>query len=211
MSLPRYSINKPVTILMIFLGILILGWVALSRLPIELMPNTSFGNVTIFINVRGGIPPVEIEQRITRPIEEAVSSVSHIRSLESTSEEASSTVVIKFEPGTDMNFAALEVREKFARVKNELPKEIEKPVIAKYEYSDVPVMILSMSSGKRYTPEMLGKIVDESLKFRLERVNGVADVEVGGRRERKILVELIQDRLDAYGLATQRVITILGS
>ncbi|MCP4649376.1 MAG: efflux RND transporter permease subunit [PVC group bacterium] len=211
MSLPRYSINKPITILMIFIGILILGYVALQQLPVELMPNTSFGNVTIFINVRGGIPPVEIEQRITRPIEESVSSVSHIKSIESTSEEASATVVIKFEPGTNMDFAALEVREKFARIKNDLPKEIEKPVIAKYEYSDVPVMILAMTGGKRYTPEILGKIVDESLKSRLERINGVADVEIGGRRERKILVEIVQAKLDAYNLPISKVVNVLGA
>jgi len=211
MSLPRYSIERPITILMIFLGILILGTVSLNQLPVELMPNTSFGNVTIFINVRGGIPPVEIEQRITRPIEEAVSSVSHIRSIESTSEEANATIVIKFEPGTNMDFAALEVREKFARVKNDLPEEIEKPVIAKYEYSDVPVMILAMTGGKRYTPEMLGKIVDENLKSRLERINGVADIEIGGRRERKILVEIMQDKLDAYNLPIAKVINVLGS
>ena len=124
MSLPRYSVNRPITITMIFLAALILGWVSLTKLPVELMPNTSFGNVTIFINVRGGIPPVEIEERITRIVEEAVSTVSHIRSVESTSEEASATIVIKFEPGTNMDFAALEVREKFARVKNDLPEEI---------------------------------------------------------------------------------------
>ncbi|MBU1042955.1 MAG: efflux RND transporter permease subunit [Candidatus Omnitrophica bacterium] len=211
MSLPRYSVNRPVTISMIFVAALILGWVSLTKLPIELMPNTSFGNVTIFINVRGGIPPVEIEERITRIVEEAVSTVSHIRSVESTSEEASATIVIKFEPGTNMDFAALEVREKFARVKNDLPEEIEKPVIAKYEYSDVPVMILAMTGGKRYTPEMLGKIVDESLKTRLERINGVADVEVGGRRERKILVEIDQAKLDAYNMPINKVINVLGS
>ncbi len=196
---------------MIFLGAVILGWVSLRNLPVELMPNTSFGNVTIFINVRGGIPPVEIEERITRPVEEAVSSTSHVRSIESTSEEASATIVIKFEPGTNMDFAALEVREKFARVQNDLPKEIEKPVIAKYEYSDVPVMILAMTGGTRYTPEILGKIVDENMKSRLERVEGVADVEVGGRRERKILIELAQDKLDTYRLQIQRVINILGN
>ncbi|MFH2137262.1 MAG: efflux RND transporter permease subunit [Candidatus Omnitrophota bacterium] len=211
MSLPRYSVNKPITIMMIFFAVLILGSVSLQELPVELMPNTSFGNVTIFINVRGGIPPVEIEERITRPVEEAVSSVSHIKSIESTSEEASATIVIKFEPGTNMDFAALEVREKFARVKNDLPPEIEKPVIAKYEYSDVPVMILAMTGGKRYTPEMLGKIVDESLKSRLERINGVADVEIGGRRERKILVEIAQEKLDAYNMPISKLINVLGA
>lgn len=211
MSLPRFSVNRPIMIFMVYVGAIVLGYVSLIKLPVELMPNTSFGNVTIFINVRGGIPPVEIEERIARPIEEAVSSVSHVRSLESTSEEASATVVIKFEPGTNMDFAALEVREKFARVKNDLPKEIERPVIAKYEYSDVPVMILAMTGGKRYTPEMLGKIVDESLKTRLERINGVADVEIGGRRERKILVEIVQAKLDAYKMPINKVINVLGA
>ena len=211
MSLPRYSVSKPVTILMVYLAIFILGSVSLNQLPVELMPNTSFGNVTIFINVRGGFPPVEIEERITRKVEEAVSSVSHLRSIESTSEEATATIMLKFEPGTNMDFAALEVREKFARVKNDLPPEIEKPVIAKYESSDVPAMILAMTGGTRYSPELLGKLVDDNLKSRLERVNGVADVEIGGRRERKILVEIDQRKLDAYQMPIQKLINVLGA
>ncbi|MFH1776580.1 MAG: efflux RND transporter permease subunit [Candidatus Omnitrophota bacterium] len=211
MGLPAYSVKRKITTLMIFAGILLIGITSLLRLPVELMPNLSFGNVTIIINVRGGIPPEEIEQRITKKIEEAVSGVSHLKSIESTSEENTSTVVLKFEPGIDMDFAALEVREKFARVKNKLPSEIEKPIIAKYEYSDVPIMILAMTGGKRYTPEALGKIIDDSLKPRLERIDGVAEVEVGGRRERKILVELSERKLQSFAISIQKVINVLNT
>ncbi len=208
MSISSFAIRRPITILMIFLGILLVGGTSLVSLPVELMPNASFRNVTIFISVRGGIPPPEIEKTITIPVEEAVGSVGQLRNIVSTSKKDRSIVLLQFEPGTDMNFAALEVREKFGRVRDKLPPEIEKPVIAKYEESDLPIMIVSLTSDK-YTPEYIRTIVDEQLKERISRIKGVANVDVGGGRERKILVELDQARLQAYGLPIKRIISIL--
>jgi len=193
---------------MIFLGIFLVGGTSLISLPVELMPNASFRNITIFVSVRGGIPPPEIEKSVTIPIEEAIGSVSHLRNVVSTSKKDRSIVLLQFEPGTDMNFAALEVREKFGRVRDKLPPEIEKPVIAKYEESDLPIMIVSLTSDK-YTPEYIRTIVDEQLKERIVRIKGVANVDVGGGRERKILVELDQARMQAYSLPIKRVISIL--
>ena len=108
---------------------MLLGFISIYYLPVELMPNTSFGEISILVRIRGGIPPVEVEERVTKPIEEAVGTVSHLTDMLSISKEGESTIVLSFEPGTNMNFAALEVREKFAKVKNDLPREIEKPVI----------------------------------------------------------------------------------
>ncbi|MDA7857861.1 efflux RND transporter permease subunit [bacterium] len=208
MGLSDFAVKKPIAILMLFIGVVIIGAAALMKLPVELMPNASFGNITIYVGVRGGMPPTEIENLVTRPIEEAVGTVSHLQSIQSTSKKDRSIVALIFEPGTDMDFAALEVREHFAKVKNKLPKEIEKPIIAKYEETDVPVMILALTSQK-HTPEMLRKIVDQRLKEVISRVNGVANVDVGGGRERKILVDVNQARIQAYGLPIRKLISIL--
>ena len=159
MGLPHFSVKKPVTISMLFLGIVIIGVISLSRLPIELLPNFSFGDISIFINIRGGIPPEEVEEQVTKPIEEAVGTVSHLKNLISISEEGRSRVVMRFEPGINMDYALLEVREKFSRIRSKLPKQIEKPVIAKFEQQDRPVMILAVT-GLGYTPEILRRIVD---------------------------------------------------
>ncbi|MDD5496104.1 MAG: efflux RND transporter permease subunit [Candidatus Omnitrophica bacterium] len=209
MSLPSFSIRRPVTMMMVYTILILVGLLSLTQLPVELYPNISFGEISIIIQVRGGIPPTEVESLVTKPIEEAVGTVSHLEEMLSISKEGESTVVLSFEPGINMDFAALEVREKFARVKNKLPKEIEKPIIAQFKRSDVPIVIMAVTSPKRSTEE-IRKIVDENIKEGLRRVNGVADVEVAGGRERKILVEVDQRKLAAYSLSLERVISSIG-
>ena len=209
MGLPQFSSRRPVTILMCVIGAVFLGIYFGLQLPVELLPNISFGDITIFTEVRGGIPPPEIESQVTRPIEEAMADVSNLANILAISKEGESRVVLSFEPGIDMDFAVLEVREKFERVKDKLPAEVEKPVIAKYDQTDVPVITLAVSSPVVSTEE-LRKIVDEQVKEKYQRLPGVANVEVVGGRERKILVELDQARLQAYRLPIQQVINTLG-
>lgn len=205
MSLPSLSVNRPTAVSMFFIAIALIGIISFRLLPVEMMPNTSFGDITINIDVRGGIPASEVERRIAIPTEEAISSVSHLKNILSISKEGNATIILEFEPGINMDFAALEVREKFNRIRNKLPAEIEKPIIAKYEYMDVPIMILAVTSDYR-TPEELRKIVDEQIKDRIQRIEGVARAEVAGGRERKILVEVDQYKVQTYGLAINRVV-----
>ena len=209
MNLPSFSIKRPVTMLMIYLILVLMGVICLLQLPVELYPNISFGEISIIIEVRGGIPPTEVESLVSKPIEEAVGTVSHLEEMMSISKEGESTVVLSFEPGINMEFAALEVREKFARVKNKLPKEIEKPIIAQFKRSDVPIVIMAVTSMKRSTEE-IRKIVDENVKEAIKRITGVADAEVAGGRERKILVEADQRKMLTYGLSLERVISAIG-
>lgn len=209
MSIPALSIKRPVTVFMITCIVLVFGVVSLSKLPVELYSNTSFGEISIIINVRGSIPPTEVESQVTRLVEDAVSSVTDLQQLLSISKEGESTVVLSFNPGTDMSFAALEVREKFAKIKNKLPKDIEKPVIAEFKQGDVAVVTVAVTSEQRST-EQIRKIVDDNLKEGFKRVPGVANVEVAGGRERKILVEGDQTRLAALGISLDEVTGILG-
>jgi len=210
MGLSERSIRRPVTVLMCVLAALIVGIISLKNLPVELLPNISFEDITIFTEVRGGIPPVEVESRVTRPIEEAMASVTDLTDILAISKEGESRVVLSFEPGTDMDYASLEVRESFEKVKDKLPSEVEKPVIAKYDQADVPIITLAISSPYKTTEEVR-KIVDEKLKERFQRIPGVANIEVVGGRERKILVELDQRRLQAYAIPIQQVVHILGA
>jgi len=210
MNLPEFSVKRPTTVIMIILAIMIMGVVSLFRLPVELYPNTNFGEISIVIYVRGQMPPVEVEAQVTRLVEEAVSTVSNLRQILSITKEGESTVILSFEPGTDMEFGALEVREKFARIKNKLPKEIEKPIIAQYKQTDVPVMIFALTSPHR-SPEDIRKIVDEWVKERFKRVSGVANVEVAGGRERKILVEIDQQKMVAYEVTKEQITNTLSA
>jgi len=105
---------------------MIIGIISLMQLKVELYQGQSQAIVSIVVRARGGLPSQDVEKMITKPIEEAVATVSHMKSLYSSSREAESRVTMEFEPGTDMKFAALEIREKFSRVRPFLPKEIEK-------------------------------------------------------------------------------------
>ncbi|MFH1798184.1 MAG: efflux RND transporter permease subunit [Candidatus Omnitrophota bacterium] len=210
MSLSSFSIKRPITTIMIFAALSLIGIISLTRLPVELYPDISFGQISIIIYIRGGIPPTEVESMVSKPIEEAVSTVSHLDSMLSISKEGESTVVLSFERGIDMQLAAMEVREKFAKVKETLPKESEKPIIAQFSQTDVPIVIFAVTSRK-YTTEELRKMVDEKVKERIKRINGVANVEVGGGRERKILVEVDKNALFSYAVSINRLISALGA
>ena len=195
---------------MIFASLALMGIISLTRLPVELYPDISFGQISVIVYIRGGIPPTEVESMVTRPAEEAVSTVSHLDSMLSISKEGESTVVLSFERGINMQLAAMEVREKFARVKEKLPKESEKPIIAQFSQTDVPIVIFAVTSRKRTTEE-LRKIVDEEIKERMKRIAGVANVEVGGGRERKIVIEADKKALFRYAVSLNRLISALGS
>lgn len=210
MNLSEFSVKRPITIFMLFLGILLVGFVSLQRLPVELKPNVVYGDISIIVAVRGGMPPQEVETLVTKPIEEVVSTVTYLENIYSTSKAGESRIWLEFEPGTNMNFAALEVREKFSKIRDKLPKEIEKPIIAQYKESDMPVLLLAVT-GKGYTPEMLRKVVDEQIKERILRVEGVANVDVYGGRERKILVEVDKHKLFQYNVPMEQVVHALGA
>lgn len=186
-----------------------MGVISLTRLPVELYPDISFGQISIIIYIRGGIPPTEVESMVSKPIEEAVSTVAHLESMLSISKEGEATVVLNFERGINMQLAAMEVREKFAKVKEKLPKEAEKPIIAQFSQTDVPIVIFAVTSRRRTTEE-LRKMVDEMIKERIKRCQGVANVEVGGGRERKILIEVDRNDLYRYAVSINRLISALG-
>jgi len=209
MGLPAFSVNRPVTILMAAIIACLIGAISIFYIPVELMPNISYGEISIIIHIRGGIPPSEVEERVTKLVEEAVSTVSNLEELFSTSKEGESNVILGFKPDTDMNFAALEVREKFAKVKNKLPTEIEKPVIANYKYSDYPILILSFIS-KRYSPEAIRTIIEENFEEPVKRVTGVANVEIGGGREKKIIVDVDQSRAAANNITMEQILNAIG-
>ena len=210
MSLSSFSIKRPITTIMIFSALCLMGVISLTRLPVELYPDISFGQISIIVNIRGGIPPTEVESMVTRQVEEAVSTVSNLERILSISKEGESTVVLSFERGINMQLAAMEVREKFAKVKEKLPKEAEKPIVAQFSQTDVPIVIFAVTSRKRTTEE-LRRIVDEQIKERMKRIGGVANVEVGGGRERKIIIEADEKALYRYAVSLNKLISALGS
>src|SRR6185503_15774863 len=120
MSLARASVQRPVATVMFTLGLCVIGVFALFQLPVDLMPNAGAGTLTVFIGIRGGLPPEDIEILVTKVVEEAVATTQHLRNIVSVSRKDRAVSTLTFEPGTDVSLAALEVQERMAKIKNKL-------------------------------------------------------------------------------------------
>jgi len=188
-------------------GIIVLGVIALTRLPQELFPPITFPQVTIVTDYSNAAPE-EIETLITRPIEEAIGSVSGLKRIESVSREGRSNINVSFTWGQDIDFAALGVREKIDLIKERLPKEAGDPVVLKYDPFAEPVMMISLT-GPNLDPARLKLLAEKMLKDRLEKIEGVASISMSGGLSREILVEIDQPRLQANHLSLLEVVDAL--
>jgi len=185
MNPARFSINRPVTTLMFYLAIIMLGVVSLSRLSIDLLPSISFPRLSI-ITQYPGVAPEEVEALVTVPLETSVSRIPGLRRVESVSREGFSFISLEFVWGTDMNFALLHTRERLDSARDSLPEGCEKPVILSLDPQSSPIMTLALT-GDRTLLE-LKELAEEMLKPRLEQVEGIASVEITGGIEREIQV-----------------------
>lgn len=209
MSLPEFSVKKPVTILMVTAGVILLGIISWSRLSQELFPPITYPQITVITSYENAAPE-EIEALITRPIEESVSAAANIRKVSSTSREGTSIVICEFNWNTNMDFAGLNVREKVDLIKEKLPRDSEEPIVMKFNPFDTPIMILSVTSqGEVLSPYELREISRRVIKDEIEKIDGVAQVVMTGGREREIVVELNQQRLRAFNVSIMDVIELI--
>ena len=197
MNLPRFSINRPVTTVMIFAGIMLFGFISLTKLPQELFPPITYPQLTVVTTYENAAPE-EIETLITKPVEEAIGTVSGLRRLRSVSREGLSLVIAEFGWAQNMDFAALRMREKIDLIKERLPRESEEPLVMKYNPFEMPVMTLSIT-GER-PPQEIREISRRIIKDELEKIEGVASATITGGLEREIAVEVDQGRLQAQNV-----------
>jgi HAE1 family hydrophobic/amphiphilic exporter-1 len=193
--LPRFAVNRPVTVLMATLAISTFGLLAVQNLPVDLLPDLSYPTLTIQTEYQDAAPET-VEQFVTRPIEEAVGVIPGVREMRSQSRSSISEVILEFEWGESMDTAGLEVRERLGLV--ELPREAEIPRVLRFDPSLEPIMRLGFY-GDRDLDE-LRQLADRWLKPRLESVVGVAAAKVRGGLDAEIVVEADEDRLAALGL-----------
>ncbi|MBE0460566.1 MAG: efflux RND transporter permease subunit [Candidatus Aminicenantes bacterium] len=204
MKLSEFSIRRPVFTVMLTLAVITIGVVSFSRLPIDLMPEIVYPT----LNISTSYPntgPEEIEQLITRPIEEAMSSVPGVEEVFSVSSEGSSSVRVMFSWGVDLDAAADDVRERLDRIVPRLPEDINRPMLRKFDPAMFPILILGALSN--LDPIQTRKILDEQISYRIERVPGVASVDVWGGLEREIQVNLYPDKIKALGLPLDLIIS----
>lgn len=207
MTLSEFSVKRPVTISMVFSGLIIIGVISWMRLPRELFPPIVFPQLSIVTNYKNAAPE-EVETLITKPIEEVVGTVPNLRRISSTSKEGLSLVFADFNWGTSMDFASLSVREKIDLIKERLPRESEDPIVIKYNPLELPVMVLSVT-GEKFSPYELREICRRQVKEELGKLEGVASVTLIGGEEREILVNIDQGRLQASGLSLLSIVRAL--
>ncbi|MFZ1947629.1 MAG: efflux RND transporter permease subunit [bacterium] len=208
MNIAKGSVRRPILTFVIFFIVIVLGLVSLSRLSIDLMPELTYPTISV-VTSYGNVGPEEMEQLVTRPIEEALAAVQGIEELNSTSSEGRSVVRAAFAWGTDLDVASNDIRDRIDRVLGRLPEDIERPMIRKFDVSATPILFLGVSS--QMNPLDLRDLVEEQVKYRLERVPGVASVDVMGGLLRQIHVDLKASQLDALGLSTEAVLTSLSN
>jgi len=204
MNITAFSIRRPVFTVMLTLAVISVGVVSLSRLPIDLMPEIVYPTLNISTSYEN-TGPEEIEQLITRPIEEAMSSVQGVEEIFSVSTEGRSTVRIMFSWRADLDDAADDVRERLDRIIPRLPEDIDRPTLRKFDPAMFPILILGALSN--LDPIQTRKIIDEQIAYRIERVPGVASVDIWGGLEREIQVNLYPDKIKALGIPMDLIIS----
>jgi len=204
MNLSRFAVHRPVFTVMVILIVIVLGTVSLVRLPIDLMPDITYPTLTIRTSY-GNASPEEIEKLITQPIEEAMSAVPGVETIYSTSSEGLSNVRISFTWGTDLDAASNDLRDRLDRVIPRLPDNADRPTLFKFDLADFPIFIMGASSN--LNPLQMRKVIDDQIKYRIERIPGVASLDVWGGYEREIQVKLDAGKIKALGLPLDSIMT----
>jgi multidrug efflux pump subunit AcrB len=204
-------VDRPVTVTMITVALLLFGLVALTRMPVELLPELGYPSITVQTTYPDAAP-AEVEELVTRPIEELVGAVPGLVAVESTSREGLSEVVLDFAWGTRIDDAMADVREKLDRVR--LPTESERPIVLRYDPSQEPILRLALvveAADGVTNFKAMRDLADEKVKQVLEKLDGVAAVQMHGGDEEEVVVELDPDRLAALGIDASEVVAAIGA
>ncbi|MCK4776537.1 MAG: efflux RND transporter permease subunit, partial [Candidatus Krumholzibacteria bacterium] len=204
MNIIDFSIRRPVTIAMIFLATVVFGIVALNRLSLKLLPEISYPTLTVQTEYPDAAP-AEVENFVTRPLEEAVGVVNGLRSVRSVSKPGMSEITLEFTWKTPMQYVALDVRDKVDLV--QLPRECEEPVILRYDPALDPVIRIGVYGEDNMIK--LRYIADRTIKKELESIDGVASAKALGGLEEEIQIELDERKLASYGIPIAVVATRL--
>jgi hydrophobic/amphiphilic exporter-1 (mainly G- bacteria), HAE1 family len=203
MFLSDVSIKRPVFATMMMVALVVFGIVALQRLAVDEYPDITYPIVIAQTSYPGASPEV-MERDVSRPIEEALNTVSGIREITSTSQEGNSSVRLMMQLGVDVSEAQQEVIAKIARIRRQLPPDIDDPVIIRFDPNDRPIMSIAMQSDERPIRE-LTDLAEQTIKPRFESVPGVGGVNVNGGATRQIRVQLNAEALVAYGISPAQV------
>ncbi|HZK38224.1 MAG TPA: efflux RND transporter permease subunit [Clostridia bacterium] len=208
MNLSSLAVKRPVMITMIVLVIVLLGAISLNRLPIDLFPEIELPIAVVFTSYTEA-GPQEVENLVTKPIEGAISAAGNVDTVNSITSQGNSIIIAQFNTGTDMDFAALEMREKIDMVKGFLPDDASEPMVLKIDPNIMPIMQISISTDGDLAE--LQSLAEDTFSQRFERLEGVASVSVGGSFVKEIEIAVEQDSLSSYGLSINQLAQVIGA
>jgi len=201
MKIADISIKQPVFITMIILSLVVVGILSYSRLGVDLMPDISLPIVAVTV-ANPGVGPEEMESQVTKPIEDVLSTLNGVDKITSTSSEGVSLIMVLFVLEKNPQVASTEVREKVASIRNALPREIIEPIINKFDPSATPIVTYAiLSRGGRRSLSEVRSFVDDTIRPRIQQVDGVGAVDIIGGQEREIQVEVNLEKTNAQGIS----------
>lgn len=208
MWLTRTAVHRPVSTLMASIAVVLLGLMALQKLSIDLMPEMTYPTVSVTA-LYDGAGPAEVETLITRPLEQALSSVGKVERLSSSSNEGASTIRVQLQWGTDIDAATAEMRQAIQKLRQQerLPDDVDEPFIRQYDVADSPIMYLAVGSELESIP--LTQLTEQQIVPQLERLDGVAQVRLRGQTRREIHVDLDRGKLEALDMGVNEVVEAL--
>lgn len=206
MKFTEISLKRPILVLMVTLIIILLGIISYERTPIDLMPDVTLPTLTVTTDYTN-VGAEEIENAITRPIEEIIATIADVEDITSESSEGRSRVRINFKWGKDLEAAAADVREKIDRIRNRLPDDADPPVLYKYDLSGFPVMFLGVES--RMDINKLQEFVEDKIKYRLDRLPGVASTDIRGGRAQEVQIFIDREKADALNIPLNKIVSSL--
>jgi len=206
MNIAEFCIKRKVTTLMAFIMIIVFGIMSFTTLPLALMPDIEIPMAIVFTTYQAG--PEEVENLVTKKIENACASVSGMEEIMSTSSENLSLVMISFADGTDLDEATVDLREQIDMVKSTLPEDASSPTVMKINPDSMPVTVVALNGTDLAS---LQALAEDTISPALERINGVASVSISGGYENEIAIETYSNRLSGYNLSVSYISQILAA
>jgi len=205
MKITKASVNHPITTIMVFLALFILGSISLTRLGLELFPDVTLPTV-VAVTVHPGVGPYEIESSVTRIVEDSVSSLNGLKEITSSSSEGVSMVILHFSWNTDLDTIIMDVREKLNSIENDLPEGAERTNIYKYNPEHLPTLIFNVSTKTRGIDTRM--LTEELIIPELEKLEGVAKAGIYGGREKAVVCRLDLDTLSKLEIPIMQVLQV---
>ena len=208
MNIYKTAVNNPITTILVFVAVALFGIFSLIKLPIDFLPRIDTPYVMVITSYPGASAE-DIEENISKPLENSLNGVENLKHITSRSKENISVVALEFEYGIDNDVATNDVRDKLDMAKNNLPDGASTPILFKFSTDEMPIMLLSVKADESWSG--LYKIIDEQVATPLARVGGVGTVSVQGIPERQIQIYCDPYKLEAYGMTIETISQIIAA